>query len=97
MKYDVKDLGLASKGKKRIEWADNDMPVLKKIRDRFIAEKPLDGFHMSACLHVTAETAKNLYAQAPSQSFSLIECQGRSKSVPVGRSNCVPPELIFTG
>lgn len=57
MKYDVKDLGLASKGKKRIEWADNDMPVLKKIRDRFIAEKPLDGFHMSACLHVTAETA----------------------------------------
>ena len=57
MNYDVKDLNFAEKGKIRIEWADNDMPVLKKIRARFEQEKPLAGLNMSACLHVTAETA----------------------------------------
>ncbi len=57
MNYDVKDLNLADKGKIRIEWADHDMPVLKKIRNRFEQEKPLAGLNMSACLHVTAETA----------------------------------------
>jgi adenosylhomocysteinase len=54
---DVKDLALAAYGKKRIEWADGDMPVLKKIRERFGQEQPLAGKKMSACLHVTAETA----------------------------------------
>lgn len=57
VKHDVKDLNLAAKGKPRIEWADNDMPVLKKIREQFEKEKPLAGKKMSACLHVTAETA----------------------------------------
>ncbi len=57
VKHHVKDLALAAEGKKRIEWADNDMPVLRKIRDRFEKEKPLAGKRMSACLHVTAETA----------------------------------------
>lgn len=57
MKYDVKDINLASEGKRRIIWADNDMPVLKQIRARFEKEKPLAGKKMSACLHVTAETA----------------------------------------
>jgi adenosylhomocysteinase len=56
-RHDVKDLGLAPKGKKRILWADNDMPVLARIRERFAKEKPLAGFRMAACLHVTAETA----------------------------------------
>ena len=55
--HHVKDLKLAVQGKKRIEWADNDMPVLKEIRKRFEKEKPLAGKKMSACLHVTAETA----------------------------------------
>ena len=55
--HHVKDLKLAAQGKKRIEWADNDMPVLKEIRKRFEKEKPLAGKKMSACLHVTAETA----------------------------------------
>ncbi len=55
--HDIKDLSLADGGKKRIEWADNDMPVLKKIRETFEREKPLEGKKMSACLHVTAETA----------------------------------------
>ncbi|GAB4372438.1 MAG: adenosylhomocysteinase [Calditrichia bacterium] len=55
--HDVKDLSLAPEGKKRIEWADNDMPVLAEIRRRFEKEKPLAGKKMSACLHITAETA----------------------------------------
>src|SRR5437016_4913173 len=54
---DVKDLKLAAAGKKRILWADTDMPVLARIRERFAKEKPLAGLRMSACLHVTAETA----------------------------------------
>ncbi len=57
MKYDVADLSLAAGGKKRILWADNDMPVLAAIRKRFAKTKPLKGMNVSACLHVTAETA----------------------------------------
>ena len=57
MKYDVADLSLAAGGKKRILWADNDMPVLAAIRKRFAKSKPLKGMNVSACLHVTAETA----------------------------------------
>src|SRR5262252_6720516 len=54
---DIKDAKLAAAGKKRILWADRDMPVLARIRERFAKEKPLAGIRMSACLHVTAETA----------------------------------------
>src|SRR6516165_3086928 len=54
---DVKDLKLAPQGKKRLLWADTDMPVLARIRERFAKEQPLKGMRMSACLHVTAETA----------------------------------------
>jgi adenosylhomocysteinase len=57
MQYDVKDLGLAAKGKDRIEWAQQSMPVLQQIRERFRREKPLQGIRISACLHVTTETA----------------------------------------
>ena len=57
MNHDVKDMGLADAGKARIEWADADMPVLASIRERFQAEKPLEGLRISACLHVTTETA----------------------------------------
>jgi len=56
MKYDIADLSLAEVGKKRILWADNDMPVLAAIRKRFAKSKPLKGMNVSACLHVTAET-----------------------------------------
>ncbi len=56
-KHDIKDLALASEGKRRIEWADRQMPVLAAIRERFESEKPLDGYRISACLHVTTETA----------------------------------------
>lgn len=57
LKYDVKDLSLASVGKKRIEWAAKDMPVLKLISERFEKEKPFKGLKISSCLHVTTETA----------------------------------------
>lgn len=54
---DVKDLGLAAKGKNRIEWANQHMPVLQLIRKQFIKDQPLKGIRISACLHVTSETA----------------------------------------
>lgn len=54
---DIKNIELAEEGLRRILWADSDMPVLTKIRERFTAEKPLAGVKMAACLHVTAETA----------------------------------------
>ncbi len=55
--HDVRDLALAPAGKRRIEWADRQMPVLAAIRERFAAERPLDGLRIAACLHVTSETA----------------------------------------
>ncbi len=57
VKHDVKDVGLAKKGKLRIEWAAQEMPVLKSITERFSREKPLKGIRVVACLHVTTETA----------------------------------------
>lgn len=57
MNYDVRSLRLAEEGVRRIEWADHDMPVLAKIRALFTRTKPLKGLRVSACLHVTAETA----------------------------------------
>ena len=57
VKHDIKDIGLAKKGKLRIEWAAQEMPVLKSIADRFRKEKPLKGIRLAACLHVTTETA----------------------------------------
>jgi len=62
MKKDVADLSLAAEGKRRILWADNDMPVLAAIRKRFAKNKPLKGKNVSACLHVTAETANLMRA-----------------------------------
>ncbi len=55
--YDVKDLSLAEGGRRRIDWAEREMPVLRLIRERFEKERPLKGMRLSACLHVTAETA----------------------------------------
>src|SRR4030043_810358 len=57
VKHDIKDITLAKKGRLRIEWAAEEMPVLKSIAERFEKEKPLKGFRLSACLHVTTETA----------------------------------------
>ncbi|NTV34048.1 MAG: adenosylhomocysteinase, partial [Deltaproteobacteria bacterium] len=60
MNYDIRDIKLAEKGRLRIEWAGMSMPVLKKIRERFAKQKPLKGLRLSACLHVTTETANLL-------------------------------------
>src|SRR5216684_6214964 len=56
-RHDVKDLALAPEGVRRIAWADRQMPVLAAIRERFERERPLQGYRIAACLHVTAETA----------------------------------------
>jgi adenosylhomocysteinase len=55
--YDVKDIQLAEGGRRKIEWAEREMPVLRLIRERFEKERPLKGLRLSACLHVTTETA----------------------------------------
>ena len=57
IKCDIKDINLAEQGKNQIEWAFKDMPVLKQIQDRFIKEQPFKGLKLSACVHVTKETA----------------------------------------
>jgi adenosylhomocysteinase len=57
MEYDIKDISLAEKGRLRVEWAEMAMPVSKLIRNRFEKDKPLEGIRLSACLHVTTETA----------------------------------------
>lgn len=71
--YDVKDLGLAAKGKIRIEWAEQWMPVLRLIRERFSKEKPLKGVRVSACLHVTTETA-NLMITLKEGGADIVLC-----------------------
>jgi adenosylhomocysteinase len=73
MDHHVKDLALADAGKARIEWADADMPVLAQIRERFEAEKPLDGVRVSACLHVTTETA-NLMRTLQAGGADVVLC-----------------------
>jgi adenosylhomocysteinase len=57
MKYHIKDAGLAKKGMLRVEWANQSMPVLNQVKERFQREKPLKGLRLAACLHVTTETA----------------------------------------
>src|SRR5256886_12083001 len=57
MEHDVKDLSLAASGKRRIDWAEREMPVLRLIRERFGSEQPLKGVRLIACAHITTETA----------------------------------------
>ena len=73
MKADINDPKLASAGRKRILWADNDMPVLQLVRERFEKEKPLAGIRLSACLHVTAETA-NLVRTLKAGGANVLLC-----------------------
>ena len=71
--YDVRDLSLADKGRLRIEWAAKEMPVLALLRERFAKEQPLKGKRLSACLHVTAETA-NLALTLQAGGAELVLC-----------------------
>jgi len=72
-RYDVKDLGLSAEGKRRIEWADRQMPVLAAIRERFEQEQPLAGYRIAACLHVTTETA-NLMRTLKAGGADVVLC-----------------------
>src|SRR6266446_6466500 len=72
-RHDVKDLALAPEGVRRIEWADRQMPVLAAIRERFDREQPLSGYRVSACLHVTTETA-NLARTLKSGGADVVLC-----------------------
>ncbi len=72
-RFDIRDLALAGRGRLRIEWAEKSMPVLRQIRERFAKEKPLAGVRLSACLHVTSETA-NLARTLAAGGADLVLC-----------------------
>ncbi|MGQ9561400.1 MAG: adenosylhomocysteinase [Candidatus Oleimicrobiaceae bacterium] len=91
MDYDIKDIGLAEEGARRIAWADNDMPVLRLIRERFEKEKPLQGKRLSACLHVTAETA-NLMRTLKAGGADVVLCA----SNPLSTQDDVAAALVST-
>ncbi len=86
---DVKDLSLAPRGKARIAWAANDMPVLALIRERFAQTQPLKGVRISACLHVTTETA-NLAITLKAGGADLVLCA----SNPLSTQDDVAASLI---
>jgi adenosylhomocysteinase len=73
MEHDIKNTELAGEGKRRIEWAERDMPVLREVRERFENEKPFTGKTLAACLHVTAETA-NLMRTLQAGGANVVLC-----------------------
>ena len=79
MTGDVRDIGLADAGALKIEWADRQMPVLAGIRERFASERPLEGWRISACLHVTSETA-NLMRTLASGGADVVLCSSNPLS-----------------
>jgi len=89
MNYHIKDIALAAEGKRRIEWAERDMPVLRLVKERFDNEKPLKGKKMSACLHITAETA-NLARTLQAGGADLALCA----SNPLSTQNDVAASLV---
>ena len=72
IEFDVKDIGLAQDGRRRIEWAEREMPVLRLIRERFASEQPLRGVRLIACAHVTTETANLVRALQAGGAESLL-------------------------
>ncbi|MDZ4243697.1 MAG: adenosylhomocysteinase [Candidatus Doudnabacteria bacterium] len=90
MKYDIKNLKLADAGRKRIEWAAKEMPVLRKIRDDFAKRKPLKNVKLSACLHVTSETA-NLMLTLKAGGARIALCA----SNPLSTQDDVAAALVF--
>jgi adenosylhomocysteinase len=91
VKCDVKDLGLAPKGKLRIEWAEQDMPVLRLIRQRFEKEKPLKGVRLSGCLHITTETA-NLALTLQAGGADVVLCASNPLSTQDDAAACLAAE-----
>jgi adenosylhomocysteinase len=90
--YDVKDMSLAAAGRQRIEWAAREMPVLRLIRERFAAEKPLAGIRIAGCLHITTETA-NLGLTLQAGGASLVLCA----SNPLSTQDDVAAALVEYG
>ncbi len=90
-RHDVKDLALAPEGVRRIEWADRNMPVLRAIRERFEKERPLAGYRVSACLHVTTETA-NLMRTLQAGGADVVLCA----SNPLSTQDDVAAALVET-
>src|SRR5262249_48125976 len=88
-RYDVKALALAEEGRRRIEWADRQMRVLAAIRERFEREQPLAGHRISACLHVTTETA-NLMRTLQAGGADVVLCA----SNPLSTQDDVPAALL---
>jgi adenosylhomocysteinase len=89
MDYDIKDINLASQGKKLIEWAEKDMPVLKLIKDRMQKDKSLKGVKLAACLHATSETA-NLLITLKSAGAEVVLCA----SNPLSTNDAVVASLV---
>ncbi len=90
--YDIKDAMLAEAGRQRIEWASREMPVVKLIRERFAKEKPLSGIRISACLHITSETA-NLGLALKEGGANVILCA----SNPLSTQDDVAAALVEYG
>jgi len=90
--YDIKDPKLAEAGRRRIEWASREMPVIKLIRQRFSAEKPLEGIRISGCLHITTETA-NLALTLKEGGADVILCA----SNPLSTQDDVAAALVDGG
>lgn len=89
MKYDIKNIRLAVEGKKLIEWAGREMPVLKFIRERFTKQRPLRGVILGACLHITSETA-NLAITLKKGGTNVILCA----SNPLSTNDAVAASLV---
>jgi len=90
--YDIKDITLAEAGRRRIEWASREMPVVKLIRERFAKEEPLSGIRISACLHITSETA-NLALALKEGGANVILCA----SNPLSTQDDVAAALVEYG
>jgi len=91
-RFDVKNLSLAEGGRQRIEWASRDMPVLAQVRERFRRERPLEGLRVSACLHVTTETA-NLVRTLREGGADVLLCA----SNPLSTQDDVAAALVAEG
>jgi adenosylhomocysteinase len=92
MKYDIKDIKLASEGNLRIEWAGHQMPVLKLIQERFSKSRPFKGVRISGCLHITTETANLAYA-LKAGGADLVLCA----SNPLSTQDDVAASLVKSG
>jgi adenosylhomocysteinase len=91
-RYDIKDLGLAEVGHKRMRWAAREMPVLSQIKERFAREQPLKGLRLSACLHVTSETG-NLALTLQAGGADVVVCA----SNPLSTQDDVAAALVTAG